>query len=653
MKQFSGKGIRIFKICAIFGLYFLCVFCHQLNAQPISITHLKSDSYRESKLKHNPFESSIAYNITDTLALPFFEDFSYDHIGFPDNKKWCDLQVWVNPNFGVNPPNYQVATFDHLNKFGIPYSNLDKQKMVFADSLTSQPINLQFYFKGATSYPYQLTDNIYLSFFYQPQGFGDVPEVEDSLILFFKNAKKQWVRVWSVGGTSKDTFKQIYIPLNSLDYLYKDFQFRWVNYTKSTGNLNHWNIDYIRLDRSRNPANDNIEDVGIVNVKNGLCKDYFNVPYSHYKSNSNIKGIGPKVQVGNLYFKNAVQTRFQLDIRNKFDKQIFVQPFALSSRNISKGSDTIEKFDVPFFDTLSSEVPSLKFTYQIAPQSNDITPDNYNSTTNNNKVVMTHEFLPWYAYDDGSAEGGFGLDYAYLGNIKGQFAMEFNTIKDDSLRGVSMYFTHTNADVSQRSFKIRIWRALSPVGSADNKDQLVYEMNVDRPVYRDSINLFHYFFFDSTIHLPTGKYYIGWLQNMPYVLNVGYDNNYRYNQTEQANPHLFYNLLGSWEKADFEIKGTPMIRMLFGERIDYTFSNKKIEKISVNVYPNPSNNYIQIFPSSGVVAKTEILDLSGRIILTKNGHNEVFDISNLKPGLYLTRVILVNGQIGKAQFFKQ
>lgn len=648
----SGKGIRLIRKIAIFGLYLLCLLATKTFAQPIAITPLKSDSYRGAKPKHLSTESSIAYKITDTLALPFFEDFSYDNFGYPDTKKWCDIQVWVNPNFGINPPNYQVATFDHLNHLGKPYTNLDKQKMVFADSLTSQPINLQFYFKGATSYPYQITDNVYLSFFYQPQGLGDIPEVEDSLILFFKNSKKQWVRVWSVGGTMKDTFKQIYIPINSVDYLYKDFQFRWVNYTKSTGNLNHWNIDYIRLDRSRN-LTEGIEDVGIVNVTNGLCKDYFNVPYSHYKSNSTIKGRGPNVQVGNLYLKNAVQTRFQLDIKNRFGKQIFIQPFALSSRNITKSSDTTEKFDVPFFDTLSTATPSLKFIYQIAPQSNDVTPDNYNATTNNNKVVMTHEFLPWYAYDDGSAEGGIGLDYSYLGNIKGQFAMEFNTIKDDSLRGISMYFTHTNADVSQRSFKIRIWRALSPIGSADNKDQLVYEMNVDKPVYRDSINLFHYFFFDSTIYLPAGKYYVGWLQNMPYVLNVGYDNNYRYNQKEQANPHLFYNLLGSWEKTDESIKGSPMIRMLFGERIDYTFSSKKIEKISVNVYPNPSNNYIQIFPSSGVVLKTEIIDLSGRIIQTKNGHSEIFDISNLKSGLYLARVTLINGQIGTSQFFKQ
>ncbi len=649
------SGFKVFsKIKRSLRLLILsCLFCSMAGAQPIMIHSVENDESR-AKLRKTSFSADlIAYKITDTLKLPFFEDFAYKSFGFPDQKKWCENQVWVNASFGVNPPNFQVATFDHLNELGKPYSNLDKTKMVFADSLTSQPINLQYYFQGPTSYQYQISDNLYLSFFYQAQGFGDKPEVEDSLILFFKNSKKEWKRVWSVGGTETDTFKQIFIPLNSTDFLYKDFQFRWVNYTKSTGNLNHWNLDYIRLDKGRNPNNDNIEDVGIVNVNNGLIKDYFNVPYSHYKLNSNIKGSGPKVTVGNLYSKNGIQTRFQLDIKNKYNKEIFIQPFASSSRNILKSSDTTEKFDIPFFDTLSTPTPSLKFTYQIAPQSNDNLPSNYNATSDNNKVELTHHFLPWYSYDDGSAEGAFGLDYAYLGNIKGQFAMEFTTLKDDSLRGIAMYFTQTNADVSQRSFKIRIWKALSPIGAADNKDQLVYEINVDKPVYRDSINLFHYFFFDSTIHLTAGTYYVGWLQNMPYVLNVGYDNNYRFNNKDQGNPHLFYNLLGSWEKVDYSIMGTPMIRMLFGERVDYAFSTKKINKISVSAFPNPTNHLIHITPNFGVVKRTEIYDFSGRIVLALDGDHQIFDVSKLKSGLYFARTYMVNGQMGSTQFFKQ
>lgn len=651
MKLGLGKAIEMRLKVVVIGTFFLCIHLNSLNAQFTKIFPLKHNEVanQESKrliLKTNP----IDFRISDTLSLPFFEDFA-SKTGYPDQRKWCDKQVWVNNSFPILPPNFQVATFDHLNEKGNPYSNLDKTKMVFADSLTSQPINLSFYFKGPTSYQYKPTDNIYLSFFYQAQGIGDIPETEDSLALYFKNHLQQWKKVWCIGGSAVDTFREVFVKIDAQEFLNQDFQFRWVNYTKSTGNLNHWHIDYIRLEKNRTNIND-IQDVGIVSVESGLCKDYKNVPFSHYKQNiATIAGSGPKVIVRNLNQLLPVQTRFGLNIKNTFGKDIFNQPLGSSARNILANSDSSEKFPLLQFDTLSTPTPSLKYKFQIAPQSNDVTPDNYNSLTNNNEVELTHQFLPWYAYDDGSAEGGFGLDYAYLGNIKGQFAMEFNTLSDDSLRGIAMYFTQTNADVSYRSFKLRIWKALSPLSSPDNKDQLMYEINVTKPVYRDSINLFNYFFFDSTLYLPKGKYYVGWLQNMPYVLNVGYDNNYRYNNQEQPNPHLFYNLLGSWEKADYSVKGTPMIRMLFGERVNYAFSTKKIEKAKVNVFPNPANSIIQIFPSYGIVSKSEILDVSGRVILTRLEGN-IFDVSNLKSGIYVARVTLTNGQISTTQFFK-
>ena len=653
MKLGFGNAFKESCKFVIIGSILLCSLSNKSNAQFTKVFPLKSNEIANQESKRiKPSISQRSFHITDTLTLPFFEDFA-SKLGYPDQKKWCDKQVWVNNSFAILPPNYQVATFDHLNQQGNPYTNLDKFSKVFADSLTSQPINLSFYYKGPTSYQYKTTDNIYLSFFYQAQGLGDIPETEDSLLLYFKNNQHQWKQVWAIAGSAVDSFKEIFIKIDAQEFLHQTFQFRWVNYTKATGNLNHWHIDYIRLEKNRNSTINDIQDVGIVAVESGLCKDYKNVPYSHFKSNlSTITGSGPKVLVRNLNQKYSVQTRFGLNIKNRFGKDIYTQPFGSSARNILPNSDSSESFAKLQFDTLSTANPSLQYKFQIAPQSNDETPDNYNSLTNNNTVEFTHEFLPWYAYDDGSAEGGFGLDYAYLGNIKGQFAMEFNTLTDDSLRGIAMYFTQTNADVSSRTFKLRIWNSLSPLGSSDNKDQLIYEITVDKPIYRDSVNLFNYFFFDSTLFLPKGKYYVGWLQNMPYVLNVGYDNNYRFNNIEQPNPHLFYNLLGSWEKADFSVKGTPMIRMLYGERVNYSFSTNKLEKFKVNVFPNPASNIIQIFPSHGIVSKTEIVDISGRVILSKLEGN-VFDVSILKSGIYLARVTLTTGQISTSQFFKQ
>jgi hypothetical protein len=107
-----------------------------------------------------------------------------------------------------------------------------------------------------------------------------------------------------------------------------------------------------------------------------------------------------------------------------------------------------------------------------------------------------------------------------------------------------------------------IWKSISEIGKPDDKDVLLYEQLVTRPVYTDSINHFTYIFFDTVLALPQGSFYAGWRQNQPFILNVGYDNNYRWADENTGNPNLFNNLLGSWERSDYDIKGVPMIRPL-------------------------------------------------------------------------------------------
>ncbi|MEN9312415.1 MAG: hypothetical protein RIT42_521, partial [Bacteroidota bacterium] len=427
-------------------------------------------------------------------------------------------------------------------------------------------------------------------------------------------------------------------------------QFRFVNFTKATGNLNHWHLDYIRIEKNRRFGEKTIQDVGVNQVSSGLFMDYSNVPFSHYRYNNSIRGTGPSLVAKNLN-SIAVQTRFQLSIFNQYNKQVYLKPFSASTRNLAANGDTTEKYESLLFDSLSTATPKLKYIYSINPQSNDITPDNYNAETNNNTIIQSHTVMPWYAYDDGSAEGGFGLDYAFLGNLKGQFAMDFNVIKSDSLRGLAVYFNQSLTDVSARSFKLRIWKAISPIGRPDNQDQLIYEVSMARPIYSDSINGFSYIFFDSALYLPAGKYYVGWLQQMPYVLNIGYDNNYRYQGKDQSNPHMYSNLLGSWEFAGGDAKGTPMIRMLFGERIEYAFSNKTISKPTLALYPNPCVDYIHLNGNNNEGSKIEIWDISGKLHLHADYSNRIF-VGDLMPGHYYLRCIGKNSQITYNHFIK-
>jgi hypothetical protein len=409
-------------------------------------------------------------------------------------------------------------------------------------------------------------------------------------------------------------------------------------------------LDYIRIEKNRRSNEKTIQDVGIGNVSSGLFMDYSNVPFSHYKHNNTVRGTGPALIARNLN-ANAVQTRFQLSIFNQYNKEVYKKPFSASTRNLNAMGDTTERYESLLFDSLSTATPKLKYVYSVNPQSNDVTPDAYNAETNNNTVIQTHQMMPWYAYDDGSAEGGFGLDYAYLGNLKGQFAMEFNVIKSDSLRGLAIYFNQSLTDVSARSFKLRIWKEISPTGRPDNQDKLMYEIPMARPLYSDSINGFSYIFFDSVLYLNAGKYYVGWIQQMPYVLNIGYDNNYRFQGKEQSNPHLYSNLLGSWEYAGSDAKGTPMIRMLFGERKEYAFNTNPLPKPEISIYPNPCKDFIHINGNFTEESKIEIWDISGKLHIHCQYLNRIF-VGDLKPGHYLIRCIGKNNQISYSHFIK-
>jgi hypothetical protein len=619
------------------------------EAQVVKISPLEGSVLVKDHGHQTQAKSHVLWGILDTLELPFFEDFTHQY-GYPTSFRWADKQVWVNNSFCPDAPNANVATFDHLNAWGNPYQTLTTRESTYADSLTSQPINLQFYKRGANTFPYRVTDGIILSFFFKNQGLGDVPELEDSLVLFFKTQMGTWRKVWGANGAHNQLFKEVFVALDSQDYLIPDFQFRFVNYTKKTGNLNHWHIDYIRLDQGRIMGGlSDIEDVSIVTGHSGLFQDYSNIPYHHYKNQVTTHSGKAKLRVRNLNELATVQTRFQLSIQNDFGQTLFQQNFSASSRNIMANSDSTETFETPYFDTLSGASPSLNYQFLIDPQSNDQTPDNYNARSDNNAFTLKHQFLPWYAYDDGSAEGGIGLDYAYLGNIPGQFAMEFNTVQDDSLRGLAIYFTQAKEDVSFRSFNLRIWKKLSPLGSDDRQDQLMYEFSVDRPIYRDSINHFEYFFFDSVLFLPKGQYYVGWHQRQPFVLNVGYDNNYRFgNQPQAANPRLFYNLLGSWERADYQVKGTPMIRMLFGERMNYRFATERIKPLQLNVFPNPAQHWLKISPVPGKTLKeVSLWDLNGKRVL--QGKDYELWIAELPKGTYFVHAHFQDGQKSTAK----
>lgn len=145
---------------------------------------------RLTGLSGNPYKQSFKFDLPNTkessnqeaLHLPFFEDFSTSHI-YPNQQNWADFNVFVNKDFPVFPPNSGAATFDVLNSNGDVYSHASINPFI-ADYLSSRTIRLDSIL-GESPRKLSPADSVYFSFYYQPQGRGDKPEVQDSLVLQF------------------------------------------------------------------------------------------------------------------------------------------------------------------------------------------------------------------------------------------------------------------------------------------------------------------------------------------------------------------------------------------------------------------------------------------------------------------------------------
>lgn len=120
-----------------------------------------------------------------SIYPPFKDDFSFNSI-YPDTTKWTDIYAYINAQYPIFPVDYGVATMDVLNSEGDIYSYASTFPFA-ADYLTSFPLRLDSVFDENHNGLRKTTaaDSIYLSFYYQPQGLGDVPLPNDSLVLQF------------------------------------------------------------------------------------------------------------------------------------------------------------------------------------------------------------------------------------------------------------------------------------------------------------------------------------------------------------------------------------------------------------------------------------------------------------------------------------
>jgi hypothetical protein len=563
----------------------------------------------------------------DTLELPFFDDFSKDR-GYPDVNLWSDVYVFINNNYPDDPVSIGVATLDAINNAG--FLNGDSDIPFESDFLTSMPLNLD----------YSGQNDTWLSFFYQPQGNGDEPEPDDSLTVeFYAPIKDEWKKVWAAEGQPLNPFTQVWIQVADTSYFHTGFRFRFMNYAslpKSQSfpsydsDVDHWNVDYVYLDKGRSQSDTSIKDVSMITDLPSLLKTYESVPWRHFPS-AYLTEIQPKLKIS--YRNNDITTRNVTRFLEIKDLLSGSAPYSRSGGavNVEAGmKDEYEFiFNYPFDENnKDSAIFSVK-SYLVTDE------DDYKW---NDTVTRYQVFNNYYAYDDGTAEAGYGLGGE--GTSGAALAYQFKTYKEDTLRSVKMYFNRTLNNVSQVYFDLAVW---------DNNDEndhpgnLIYSMSGYRPEYYNELNKYYTYNFD-TLLIVSDIFYVGWIQPNTVLLNVGFDRN------NNNRNKIFYNLGQQWVSTSFD--GSLMIRPVLGKETGWPVTVKKIIPDEVKVYPNPAADFIHIeLPSvalnSAASSNYNIADnssTSGNSMVSGNsrftGNSTVMlYIYNLQGGLVYQSVI--------------
>lgn len=553
---------------------------------------------------------------------------------------WFDNMAYVNNTYPDLPPTIGVATLDGLNEYGRPYNDTMNTTYGTADRLTSLPVNLS----GLSE-----SDSLYISFFYEGGGFGDMPEPDDSLILEFKDNDNQWREMWfangdTVGGTSgNNKFKQVLVEvptlLSPLTYFYNAFQFRFRSVGALYGNLDHWHIDYVKFDKNRSATDTAIHDVAFVYDYPTILKNYTLMPADQFTGVADLRD-SINLLVHNLNpdaNSNPPATNYVIGAAESYPAIVVLAPDVIQTFNAEE-YHYIEIEPAATYTPDASIVDSLIILSKANIDPNDALPSN-------DSLLQTQNFNTIMAYDDGSAERAYGL--FGLGTKK--FAYEFNLNQPDTLVGFQVMYSSVEQNVDDLVFNFYLWDSLN-LNSYVNPDFGIDTLENMKRIYVDSLNGFVTYVLDTPL-LIQKKVYFGWAQSDERSMQIGFDLN-----STLGRQHMFVFINGKWQASTLSSDGSPMMRLIFDSNY-WGHTSTAVEEVQqetvVSVYPNPTNGSLTIAGNENAEYEIAVYNAMGQLVQNSYSQNHQFDITGLQNGIYLLNLRnIATGKISHGKVIK-
>ncbi len=590
-------------------------------------------------LQSAPAQRPVAKEAVTPVELPFFDDFAAGG-GTLSPLLWQPQGgTTAADGAGLLPPTVGVATLDAIDATGNLFFAAPSA-LFPADTLLSAPVRLE----GLTP-----DDSVVFSFYYLPGGgwgnlwerVGDTPDAGDSLFLdFYRTADSTWVTVWCRDGVSVDTLRAAtgrdwqYVAIALRDDAYFDstFRFRFRNYcslTESTkpgfvGNSDYWHLDYILLDRGREvKTTPEFRDVGFVTPAPTMLSAYQAMPARQYRTREMEDSL--RMTITNLY-SSALATQYVYAVVD------------------DQSGDTVYRYDGGFenappylpggmYQTDRDHArPAVgyafpegqgKRSYTVVHMIREsVSGDGHRA---NDTVRFRQVFDNYYAYDDGTAENGYGLtstaSHLYL-------AYRFDLNEADSLTAVDLYFNRTasggNEDVP---FYITVW------SNRDGKPgDVLYRDQVARIAEFDGLNRYWRYLLDEPV-VVDGSVFVGFEQINNHFVNLGFD------RSRNTSDRIYYLTGTAWQQSI--LSGSLMLRPCFGHSATVGIELLPAA-VTLHVYPNPASGVVHVegVPEGSAL---ELLDVTGRKVCSVRG--TTMDVGNLPDGFYILRCVASQGEV--------
>lgn len=462
-------------------------------------------------------------------------------------------------------------------------------------------------------------------------------EVNDTMMVACDSVLTRemvWDRAWSMAGQSLQQlydstgkfFKQIMIPITNPSYLDSSFQFRFRNIASLgnntlpgwIGNVDQWNVDYVKLNINRTLSDTLNKDVAFANSAPSTLKRYQSMPWRQFVGFQSAELTDSMTMLLTNLDNITKNTSYVYEVKSATSGSIY---------NYNGGSFNIDSYESTGYQTYQPHArPPIKYTYPEDTQDSatfNIThifkeAGGADQNNNNDTIRYAQNFHNYYAYDDGTAENGFGLSPA-----GSKLAYKFVLNTADTLRGVNMFFNRTSDNSNIQPFWLTVWNDV-----AGKPGSVIYEQSCLGPVLSDSLNQYLTYMLNTPIAI-SGTFYIGWRQTTSNNLNIGFDRN------NDVSSKIFYNSNGVWENTFYT--GALMIRPMVGK----TFSGVGVDEISpltFKIFPNPitGNNFTVELSEDYSNFTYKIFDLSGRAISESKLSNQ--NQINVQAGLYFITI---------------